>query len=131
MVYPENGWAHRAGEFDHLRAYLHSRTLRWSFGPMRGSEGERRLCETAALPPAELVAELTRAGFGGIYLDRYAFPNGSAGLEAEFAELLRTEPLVSPDRRLVFFRMADYGPGRDNVMRQGKAAPVTEELEEP
>jgi phosphoglycerol transferase len=88
--------------------YIHSRTLHWSFGVMRGSDAEHWFRRTAQLPPAELVPALAAAGFGAIYLDRYAYPDRAASLEAELAKLLNTPVLESGNKRFAFWSMVEY-----------------------
>lgn len=112
MAYPEDEPFHRMGSFDHFRGYIHSRTLHWSFGPMRGSEGERWLRAVAALKPAETVAALAEAGFDGIYLDRYAYLDRAVTLEAELAALLGTAILESDNKRFSFLSMTAYNKRR-------------------
>jgi hypothetical protein len=47
-------------------------------------------------------------GFDGIYIDRLGYPDRAAKLESELGEVLKTEPLVSPDGRKSFFNLSLY-----------------------
>jgi phosphoglycerol transferase len=115
MTYPEHGPVQRMDNFDHFRAYLHSKTLHWSFGAMRGSEGDRWQQEVASLPPVDMVRRLSEAGFSGIYLDRYGFPDRAVALEAELTALLHVPVLQSPNKRFSFFNMAEYNNCQERV----------------
>src|SRR5207248_10568068 len=40
QAYPEPDWVHRLSTYEPLRCYLHSKQLRWSYGGMKGREGD-------------------------------------------------------------------------------------------
>ena len=103
--FPEQGSNQDMGDYELLRAYLHSKSLRWSHGAMRGREGDHWQRAVAGLPPEDMIAALTNAGFAGIYIDRFGFPDRAAGLEQGLRRLLSTPPLVSSDGRLSYFRL--------------------------
>ena len=107
VPFPENGPTHRMLDYDHFRPYFHSRTLHWSYGAMRGRETDRWQRLVAALPPVEMVDRLRRAGFSGVYLDRFGYEDDDARqLEAVLRVYLGTAPIVSADGRLCFFRIS-------------------------
>ncbi len=103
MIYPEHGWVHKMDSFDHFRAYLHSKSLRWSFGMMRGRAGQIIHDVMANLPTAKMVRTVAGAGFQGIYVDRKGYADHGAALEKELSALLKTDPMVSPRGDLSFF----------------------------
>lgn len=106
-TFPEQGAIQDMGDYELLRACLHSRTLRWSHGAMRGRAGDAWQRATAALPPEDMIHALAAAGFTGIYIDRWGFADRAAGLEKRLRHLLPEPPLMSGDGRLVFFRLGD------------------------
>src|SRR5262249_49113932 len=69
------------GAYDPLRPYLHSRRLRWSYGAMVGRGTDRWQRRVAEAEPPEMLAELSRAGFGGIWIDRVGIPDRGARIE--------------------------------------------------
>lgn len=94
-----------ASRYDHAKGYLHSHTLRWSYGAMQ--EGRSDLWQRAVvnrLPP-QMVAEMAAAGFAGVYLDREGYPDRGAKLERELAAATGSTAGISPDNRLSFFRL--------------------------
>jgi phosphoglycerol transferase len=103
MPFPEGPMIHRLLAYDHLRGYLHSKTLRWSFGAMKFRDADAWQKQVAAKPPGELVESLKSVGFHGIYLDRHGYPDQGAELEASLAALLHARPVISANQRLVFF----------------------------
>jgi phosphoglycerol transferase len=101
--------------YDHFRGYLHSRTLCWSHGAMKGRPTDLWQREVAQQPLEEAVRTLAFAGFRGIYVDRGGYVDCGAKIEAELTRLLDTTPLVSGRRNLSFFNLTDYA---DRLRRQ-------------
>ena len=102
LTFPE------ASRYDLTRGYLHSRTLRWSYGAMINERSDLWQRSVQALPPQEMVPKLVAAGFAGVYLDRRIFPGNGAALEQELIAILGEQPLVSPQAQLSFFDLTGY-----------------------
>ena len=66
---------HQMPEFDHFRAYLNTRRLRWSYGAASGRKPADEQSRLASLPPVEMSQALVDAGFAGVYLNRAGFPD--------------------------------------------------------
>ena len=107
VPFPENPPVQRMTDYDHLRGYLHSRSLRWSYGCVKGTKGNSWQKQLANQPTQALVRLLAEAGFHGVYLDRFGFADGGAAIESDLKRLTCTKPLVSRDKRLVFFKLPD------------------------
>jgi phosphoglycerol transferase len=109
IPFPEEAPPHLMWDYDHFRGYLHSHTLRWSYGSFKGRGGSRWEREMARRPLPEMVEALTFAGFRGIYCDRFGYEKGTYALERELERLTGSRPLVSGNGRLVFFDLGGYG----------------------
>jgi hypothetical protein len=59
--------------YEHIRPYLWTRQLRFSFGSVQGRTREDWQAQVADLPPDQLAKELERFGFSGLYLNRKAY----------------------------------------------------------
>jgi phosphoglycerol transferase len=98
------------GEMAMLRGYLHSRSLRWSFGAMTGRETDKWYKQTVlaetSLPG--LISLLQREGFKGLFLDRQLFRE-SDKIEAFLKQSVDAGPITSADGRFVFFSMMNPG----------------------
>jgi phosphoglycerol transferase len=114
--FPEGGGNNLIGAYDHLRPYLHSHAIHWSFGAYKGREASLWQRGVAALPTPDMVRTLAQAGFAGIYVDRTGYPDRAAALETQLAQILGARPLTRADNRWLFFPMAEYN-GR---LRAGK-----------
>lgn len=110
MSFPEHAPVNEVEDYDLAIGYLHSRSLRWSYGAMRGRESDLWQRQTAKRTPETMVPILTARGFRGILIDRFGYPETWPDWEARLSTLLKTEPLVSADRRYSFFKLADYTP---------------------
>jgi len=109
IQFPEVPRVRNMYDYDHLRGYVHSRNLRWSFGSIKNRDTDRAQERVASLPPEQLVQELAFGGFTGLYLDRFGYEDQGVSLEAEFSKILQAKPLSSPNGRLLFYNLSDYG----------------------
>jgi phosphoglycerol transferase len=108
IPFPEYPSVNQMKDYDHFRAYLHSKNLRWSYGAMKGREGDVWQKQISSAPLSELVLKLAFAGFNGIYIDRYGYVDKGAQIESEIAEKLGSNPVISGNGRLVFFNMTEF-----------------------
>jgi phosphoglycerol transferase len=104
----------RMAHYDHLQGYLFSKNLCWSYGAMASRPAGQWQRQLAGKPVREVVRLLCWAGFSGLYVDRFGYGDNGAAIEAELTGLLREQPLVSWNQRLVFFNLQDY----NRVLRQ-------------
>ncbi len=102
MPFPEGPM----GEMSLLRGYLHSRTLRWSYGAMSGREADTWIKNTVMGDGnlQRIVQVLTEAGFQGIYLDRQLLRDYDK-IEGAFKQLVDASPIESEDGRLAFYSL--------------------------
>jgi phosphoglycerol transferase len=107
--FPEQGPICQMTDYDHLRGYLHSSRLRWSYGAYKGRPGDAWLKDVSSKPVEELVRRITETGFSGIYIDRSAFPDAGKELESKLSIILQIQPLVSPNRILAFYPLPVSG----------------------
>jgi hypothetical protein len=113
VPYPEAAPVYDLKDHDHLRAYLHTRHVHWSYGAIRGRENERWQVYAAALPPDRMVRLLIDAGFAGIYVNRSGFADRAARLEQSLRSVLGAAPLASADGDMLFFNLMPYRNERD------------------
>jgi phosphoglycerol transferase len=108
VPFPEAGATPTLADYELLRPYLHTHTLRWSYGGMKGRPAGWRQADIAERPLPESLPELADAGFRGIYLDRAGYADNGVAVEAELSRLLGAEPQVSQMGRQVFFDLTGY-----------------------
>jgi phosphoglycerol transferase len=103
QLFPEGAPVPGVREIDYemLRPYFHSTSLRWSYPAMVGRSVDAWAARVSALPAPEMLRELADAGFDGIYVDRHGYLDGA--VEVALAAELGAPPVTSPDGRLAFF----------------------------
>ena len=98
--FPEHGAVAAMSAHDLIKqGYLHSKTLRWSTGGIRGRSGEWQW-PAAQLRASTLVRGLSALGFGAIMVDRRGYPDFGAHRIAALNHLLGP-PMVRGGDRLV------------------------------
>jgi hypothetical protein len=110
VFFPEAGFIIGTGPYDQVRGWLHADSLRWSWGSVRGREGDWQGA-VVRLPAPEALDALTAVGFTGLMIDRAGYEDGGAAIEAEYTSTLGQEPRVSPDRRLLFYDLRPWARG--------------------
>jgi hypothetical protein len=109
IAFPESISYDHYHDYDHLRPYLVSKSLRWSYGSMRGRAGSSFAQGLSGLPPERMVPALALAGFQGICVDRFAYDDRASRLELELTRILHTFPRSDEGGRWGYFALADYG----------------------
>ena len=92
----------------HMRGYLQSDRLRWSFGAMLDRPIYAWQKETESKSVPEMLAELALIDFGGLYLDRTTPKPISPKLEEQISAILSQKPLISPNGSMVFYSLLEY-----------------------
>lgn len=110
VQYPESVPVEGVAAYDHVRGYLHTKRLRWSFGAMAHREWDGVLRVVSDQPPPRMLDRLLRLGFRGLLLDRRGLPPARcAAFEDELRKALGGgERIAHPDGRLVFYDLRSY-----------------------
>jgi phosphoglycerol transferase len=104
VVFPESRPLKGFMDYDMLRPYIHSRTLRWSYGAMRGRSADAWHKNVAEQPIADQLETLARAGFVGISLDRAGYVRDTA-IEEKLEAYLGPPVIVSSGERFVYYEL--------------------------
>lgn len=73
-------------DYEHFRPYLHARSLRFSYGSVKGRTREARQKKVESLGVARGPSTLERYGFSAIWINRKGYPDAGAAV----GEQLRT-----------------------------------------
>ena len=112
MYYPENGGIQQMTDYAHMVGYLHSDTLRWSYGAPVGREGDQWMAAVNELPFQEQIVTIQAAGFSGIYIDWNAYlEDERIVMEEIIAREIGTEPIVDATETRVYY---SFGEGVAN-----------------
>jgi phosphoglycerol transferase len=97
-----------ATKYEPLRGYLHSTSLRWSYGATKGRPSDWS-AQLAAQPLSYVVAAVAASGFDGLWVDPAGFEPAKAGqIERALRAQLHQAPLTSRDGDLWFFDLRPY-----------------------
>jgi phosphoglycerol transferase len=108
VSYPEfPGYCWSDGS-EQLKPYLFSSSLRWSFGAVRGREGDSQNLMLATSSPPVLLEKLVLAGYDGLLIDRLAYSDLARDLENSFTVLIGVPPTCGDKQRWVFFPLEGY-----------------------
>lgn len=93
---------------DALKPYLHSSTLRWSAGGLRGRAQNDWGLLVAAEPPEQMVADLAAAGFEGIMVDRRTYADNGVATEIGLNSALGVTgaTMISVNARYAYYSLA-------------------------
>ena len=98
--FPDHSAIEQMSAYDLIKeGYLHSKTLRWSSGGIRGRDGEWQF-PASALPMHDLLRGVAAMGFSAVMLDRNGFPD-HADLQLHQLEHLLGAPIATRGQRLV------------------------------
>jgi phosphoglycerol transferase len=108
VSFPESPPRHRMLDYDHLRPYVHSQSIRWGYPTIRGRPGDA-WAPLARGSIEDMVHALTTSGFSGVYVDRFGYADAGAALVSALRRLSVAEPIESNDGRMIFFDIRPAG----------------------
>jgi phosphoglycerol transferase len=77
-AFPEGGDVDGIKMYEHFVPFLHTHTLRWSYGALKGGPIDRWLHQVLTLPLSQLEQALCQKGFSAILLDRNGYNTAQA-----------------------------------------------------
>lgn len=104
VVYPEQGTVNGMIDYSHLRGYLHSDTLRWSYCAVKGRETDHWQREISGKTIKEQIELMRTKGFTGIYIDTFAYTaDDLADMQMQLNRELGSVDVVSKNGRLLYY----------------------------
>jgi hypothetical protein len=93
------------------RGYIHSKSLRWSYAPMKGRPADWQ-GQLAAKPLYLSLAAAAEDGFQGLWVDPHGYDKAiRKRLAPLLGKVLGVPPLVSPAHDLLFFDLRPFAAG--------------------
>jgi phosphoglycerol transferase len=106
--FPESDSSSGVNSDDQDIPFLHSDTLRWTGGGIKGRPRSDWPGTLATYSGTRIVKLAAASGVDGIEIDRLAYGPGWSGLEKSIGSALGTPPTVSADDRYTFFSLIPY-----------------------
>lgn len=110
-TFPETPPKNNMGDYALARGYMHSDTLKWSYGDYKGRSSDSWHRNLADKPIAQQIEIMTVVGFEGIYIDTYAYTQEQLSqLTTEIEAVIGTGDVCfgSVDERLLFYGLHNY-----------------------
>ena len=101
--FPETPPINGVFDTDQLKPYLHSETLRWSGGGIKGRPASEWVGLASNLPVDGMVRSVSAAGFAGVLVDRRPYDDNGAKIVRQLKAVLGEEAFTAQDGRYVFF----------------------------
>ncbi len=105
LGFPEVVPPHRMADYEHFRPYLHTSSVRFSYGAPKSRSRIRWQRELESASTSELVKRLEVAGFAALYLNRRGFDDGGDRLITELRNLGYTTRIEGDLREQVAVRL--------------------------
>jgi len=108
VSFPISQPLHNMGPYEHVRGYLHTQKVRWSYGALNGRSTQVWQQSISQLPVQSLVDVVTISGFKGIYLDQRGYKDWGVNMIRQLSAILEAEPSVTSKFGAVFFNLEPY-----------------------
>jgi hypothetical protein len=95
--YPEGGKTNQMSDYEHIKPYLMSKNINWSYCAMKGRKSSIWQEKISGMPIREMISEAKKVGFNGVYIDRRGYIDRASLLEAELKLITNNLPIVSRD----------------------------------
>jgi phosphoglycerol transferase len=106
MPFPEVPPLYRLPDYGLSIGFLHSSSLHWSYGGMKGRRGDLFYRSLSKEPLAKQIAVIKNLGMAGIYIDKRGFEDNGHALIKQLTDLLGIPPTFSrSDGDVVFFSL--------------------------
>ncbi|MHB1172821.1 MAG: hypothetical protein ACYCZY_10095, partial [Lacisediminihabitans sp.] len=103
--FPESAAVNGVPDTDQLKPYLHSSTLHWTGGGVKGRPDSEWVTVLQALPADALTQSAAAAGFDGILVDRQSYGDLANAFVSELRNQLGKPVVTSKDHRYEFYSL--------------------------
>ncbi len=118
QLFPESPGPGRILDYDSGVGYLHSKTLKWSYGAVRNRQG-RWLLRMSGLGLRRKLTVISACGFGAVWLDREGYFPDPESVSVQLRQFIGVQPTVSEDGRREFYSLVNY-----NAREQVRLSPA-------
>lgn len=107
VKFPENGPLVEYADYEHLRMYLHTSKLRFSYGAVRGRGEDYAIQQLLSNNATKMLEGLATAGYDGLLIEDRGY-NGRLSPAPQIAALLGVPPLRNAREDASFFDLRPY-----------------------
>lgn len=107
MKYPEAGKVGNITDYEAFYGYIHTNTLKWSYGCYKGREGDNWNEQLANKSMEDIITEIINKGFRGLLVDSYGYEKESFdNLTRQLEKYIGDDPLIDHNGRLYFYSLS-------------------------
>ncbi len=122
MRFPESPMKGRLSSYDLSKGFLHSRSLKWSYGVAVGRLGADFMDNLSNQPIATQLEVAHFLGFSGLLIDRRGYADNGQAIDAEVSEFLGSvSPIEDQGKDLAFYSLQAL-PEADSLEHLSPAA---------
>jgi len=105
MQFPEVPNLYQLESYDLLSGFNYSKTLRWSYGGMKGGDGDLFYQKMSQQPLNTQIKTIKKLGYKGVYIDLRGYADHGNRIILEITKLLGPALLIRQDNNVVFFKL--------------------------
>lgn len=124
--FPESEPINQLSDYDLLNIYVHSKTLKSSYGAIKGRVADKWNIKLNNLSTIDFINELCILDFNGIYIDRLGYEDNGIKIETEIEKIIKEKPIISDNKRLSFFDLNKYKTSYLKTIDQNKLKSLKE-----
>ncbi len=107
--YPEGGVAGSMNADMQFYPYLHSETLKWSYGAVSGEKSLEVNAYLCSMEAKQMLKAMCLLGYQGLYLNRLGYSEEAfEGLNQAFSDELGQKAMQSEDGNYIFYDLTGY-----------------------
>jgi len=88
VPFPEYPPVIKMTDYDQFRPYLHTKAIRWSYGVMKGTQGDEVIKTLSSLSPQDIVKKANIVGYSGVLINTLGYKDSGAAIIKEFQSVL-------------------------------------------
>lgn len=118
---PERGPVRQMSDSHLYTGYLHSKTLKWSYGGNAGRSSDLWNRYVSSMPTETMLKTIIANGFRGVYIDARAYETEELNeLTDSIQAILSVEEIVSENGNLIFFNLYPYIEEHPDVLKNNR-----------
>ncbi|OUM02054.1 DUF7024 domain-containing protein [Variovorax sp. JS1663] len=122
MRFPESPMKGRLSSYDLSKGFLHSRSLKWSYGAAVGRVGADFMEHLSTQPSATQLEVARFLGFSGFLIDRRGYHDNGQAIDEEASKFLGgVSPIEDQSKDLAFYSLRAL-PAPDSLAQMSPAA---------
>ena len=94
VPFPEYPPVVKMTDYDQFRPYLHTQGIRWSYGVMKGTEGDEVIKTLSSLSSQDIVKKANIIGYSGVLINTLGYNDAGVAIIKEFQSALGQSGIV-------------------------------------